>query len=255
MFKQDLTGKKFNRWTVLEYDNDRSGSGKSYWICKCDCGTIKSVRSDRLKDNSSKSCGCLNRELAAERMKQLSKDLHVLKQDLTGKTFGYWYVESRAENQNNHVAWNCICKCGTKRIVLGQSLKNGTSMSCGCLHMSHGELAILNLLSAANINFIKEYVIQDLYYKTKNNKCRFDFFVNHSYAIEFDGIQHYSDKIDQVYFTHGIEDIKILDELKNQYCKDHNIPLIRIPYTHLKDLCLEDLLLETTKWRVAQPLS
>ena len=53
MFKQDLTGKKFNRWTVLEYDNDRSGSGKSYWICKCDCGTIKSVRSDRLKDNSS----------------------------------------------------------------------------------------------------------------------------------------------------------------------------------------------------------
>jgi hypothetical protein len=40
------------------------------------------------------------------------------------------------------------------------------------------------------------------------------------------------------------------DSFKNQWCKDNNIPLIRIPYTHLKDLCLEDLLLETSKYIV-----
>ena len=38
------------------------------------------------------------------------------------------------------------------------------------------------------------------------------------------------------------------DKYKNQWCKNNNIPLIRIPYTHLKDLCLEDLLLETSKF-------
>ena len=38
------------------------------------------------------------------------------------------------------------------------------------------------------------------------------------------------------------------DALKNQWCKDNNIPLIRIPYTHLQNLCLEDLQLETSKF-------
>jgi len=37
---------------------------------------------------------------------------------------------------------------------------------------------------------------------------------------------------------------------KNQWCKENNIPLIRIPYTHLKDLCIEDLLLETSNYVV-----
>jgi len=36
--------------------------------------------------------------------------------------------------------------------------------------------------------------------------------------------------------------------IKNQWCKNNNIPLIRIPYTHLEDLRLEDLLLETSQF-------
>ena len=40
------------------------------------------------------------------------------------------------------------------------------------------------------------------------------------------------------------------DEYKNQWCKDNNIPLIRIPYTKLDTLCIEDLMLETTQFRV-----
>lgn len=40
------------------------------------------------------------------------------------------------------------------------------------------------------------------------------------------------------------------DNYKNQWCKDNNIPLIRIPYIHYDDLCIEDLMLETTKFRI-----
>ena len=40
------------------------------------------------------------------------------------------------------------------------------------------------------------------------------------------------------------------DKLKNEWCKENNIPLIRIPYTHLKDLCIEDLQLETTTFLI-----
>ena len=55
----DLVGEKFGRLTVLEKDNSKKGR-KAYWICKCDCGTIKSIRGDCL--GSTVSCGCYNRE-------------------------------------------------------------------------------------------------------------------------------------------------------------------------------------------------
>ena len=40
------------------------------------------------------------------------------------------------------------------------------------------------------------------------------------------------------------------DEMKNEYCRSHRIPLIRIPYTQYENLCLEDILLDTTKFRI-----
>jgi hypothetical protein len=41
--------------------------------------------------------------------------------------------------------------------------------------------------------------------------------------------------------------------MKNQWCLDNNILLIRIPYTHYNDLCLEDLLPETSKFIEIMP--
>jgi len=246
MAKKDLTGQIFNHWTVLKLDEERSNK-KTYWICQCDCEnkTIKSVRSDGLTSGHSKSCGCENKRLAAERMRKIGSNSQV-RQDLTGQDFGFWHVIDRAENQNGHVAWNCICKCGTKRAVLRQSLTSGASQSCGCANQSHGELEIIRLLQLNNINFEKEYII-DLYFNTSNNKTRLDFFIENKYAIEFDGIQHF----EETNFHHGtLLERQEHDKLKNEYCKNHNIPLIRIPYTHLKNLNIKDLLLETTTWRV-----
>ena len=48
---QDLTGQTFGYWTVIEKDSSPK-SKKTYWICKCKCGKIKSVRSDILKRNN-----------------------------------------------------------------------------------------------------------------------------------------------------------------------------------------------------------
>ena len=57
--------------------------------------------------------------------------------DLTGRTFGRWYVLSRADDHvtkkgYHHIMWNCICECGTRRAVRGKSLTGGISTSCGC---------------------------------------------------------------------------------------------------------------------------
>lgn len=55
----DLTGFRFNHFTVLHFD--KSVKCNYTWICKCDCGTIKSVRSSALKKGTIKSCGCFKK--------------------------------------------------------------------------------------------------------------------------------------------------------------------------------------------------
>lgn len=61
----DLTGQKFARLTVLERDGVMGGH--TAWVCRCDCGNIKRVQSTHLISGQVRSCGCLRRELAAER--------------------------------------------------------------------------------------------------------------------------------------------------------------------------------------------
>ena len=60
-FRQDLTGKRFGRLTVLEFvPNDKP---HSYWKCKCDCGNIVITNAQSLKSADTKSCGCWQREM------------------------------------------------------------------------------------------------------------------------------------------------------------------------------------------------
>lgn len=53
-------------------------------------------------------------------------------QDITGQTFNYWTVVSRAGTKGGKAAWNCLCKCGALGVVFGNELRSGHSKSCGC---------------------------------------------------------------------------------------------------------------------------
>ena len=59
----DLVGVVFERLTVLEKDPLRDSNGSSKWICKCTCGTIKSISQRSLRGGATRSCGCLNKEI------------------------------------------------------------------------------------------------------------------------------------------------------------------------------------------------
>ena len=52
--------------------------------------------------------------------------------DMTGQKVGKWTVIDRAPNRGERVYWNCVCTCGTVREVLGQNLRDGQSLNCGC---------------------------------------------------------------------------------------------------------------------------
>lgn len=58
---RDLTGEKFGRLTVIGLDESKN-TRKTYWICQCECGGIKSARSDSLLCGAIKSCGCMKKE-------------------------------------------------------------------------------------------------------------------------------------------------------------------------------------------------
>jgi hypothetical protein len=63
--KEDLTGKKFGKLTVISRDINKIGLERgSFWNCECECGEKRSVSRHSLVNHGTKSCGCLQKEFA-----------------------------------------------------------------------------------------------------------------------------------------------------------------------------------------------
>lgn len=225
---KDLTGQKFGRLVVLEYIE---GTSPTSWRCKCDCGNEVIVRGANLKSGNTSSCGCLWKEKFCKN--------HF--DDLTGKQFGNLTVlyrdESKPIGHQKPVYWICKCICGKEISVLAENLRSGNSQSCGCNRHSHGEVLIDSILQELNYNYAKEYRFNDL---KVNKKLSFDFVIFNDNqqvicAIEYQGLQHYK----AIEMFGGVEQFKKqqeYDQKKRDYCKQHNIILIEIPYTDYKKL-------------------
>ena len=53
---KDLSGQIFNRWTVIGPPSLGGKNGTTvFWICRCECGTVKPVASGHLKNGASAS--------------------------------------------------------------------------------------------------------------------------------------------------------------------------------------------------------
>ena len=67
---KDLTGQRFGRLVVIEragsYVSPDRKQTHSLWICVCDCGNITTTRGGLLRNGTTKSCGCLSRDVARE---------------------------------------------------------------------------------------------------------------------------------------------------------------------------------------------
>lgn len=75
--KTSLIGKRFGRLVVLAYAGDEyiGSDNNSRWICKCDCGNTAIVGQSKLKSGHTQSCGCLQKQRAAEYQRnKASKD-------------------------------------------------------------------------------------------------------------------------------------------------------------------------------------
>ena len=244
---KDLTGQKIGRWTVLGKAPSRNKA--VYWLCKCDCGTIKEVKAASLNSGKSVSCGCFQKEQAA---KTLSKTAEKNKIDLIGKRFGKLMVieESSRRASNGGIYWICKCDCGNTTEVASSRLIGNYITHCGCETVaSKGEEKIKNILNASNIHFETQKTFTGCRFPDTSHLARFDFFIDNRYIVEYDGIQHSVVQNNSKWNNkEKVEYTQSHDEIKNQWCKENNIPLIRIPYTHYDKLTLEDLIPETSKF-------
>ncbi len=126
------------------------------------------------------------------------------------------------------------CECGRYfySSIGGAKQKKGRCNYCNQVY-SKNEYLVQNLLEINNIRYIQEY---------KFNACKdksplpFDFHLtDYDCLIEVDGEQHFrpckfSNNISKEDVMKRFNNQKRRDEIKNKFCKEHHIPLLRIPY-------------------------
>ena len=155
------------------------------------------------------------------------------------------YVESVINGVNNNILMNpddytgvtdknLLVKCGECGEVYTTSLDNYVHQNqTRCPHCSKresiGEFRIRKYLEKCNISFKQWKSFDDC----RDKKCLpFDFYLpDYNLIIEFDGQIHYWE------VGYGNHDITVAhDKIKNEYCKSHNIDIIRIPYWDGNDI-------------------
>ena len=113
--------------------------------------------------------------------------------------------------------------------MFSQNFHNHIDSKQGCpsCRESKGELEISEILKNLKISYQREYKFDEC---KLQRKLPFDFYLqNYNACIEFDGVQHFK----SVKYWGGIKtlnEIKKRDKIKNDFCQNNNIPLLRIKY-------------------------
>ena len=63
-----------------------------------------------------------------------------LPDDMPGKRYGKWLVMGRVYHKQGHRYYECLCDCGTIRIICGGDLRRGNTTRCmKCKNLEHGD--------------------------------------------------------------------------------------------------------------------
>ena len=211
--KLNLTGEIFGDLTAIKAVE--STDRYTRWQCKCSCGKIVEVRTDYLTSGHTTSCGHV-------------KNKYFKKLNLIGQRFGKLTVIDNIPPDSK----KCKCDCGNIITIKTVNLTDGNTQSCGCLK-SKGELKINTILELLNISFKTQYSFNDCRFPNTNRLAYFDYAIfseddQLQLLIEYDGSQHF---LGWSQNENSLSIIQQRDSFKTQYCKEHNIPLVRIPYT------------------------
>ena len=219
-------GDRYGRLVVIDKAEDmvtKTGQIKKRYLCRCDCGNEKVILSNSLKRGQSKSCGCYKADLIRETRFV----------DITGLKSGkLTAIEYAYRNKFGQPVWKCKCECGSICYVTQNNLSRQSTKSCGCL-TSDGERRVSLFLTEKNINFNDQVMFDDLFNPSTGYKLKFDYGIydndnNLLCLIEFQGAQHFEQFVGDSEF--GRQQRNLTDQMKKNYCRNHNIRLYYIMF-------------------------
>ena len=202
-------------------------NNRTYIVYKCPIHGLQKMRVSNLING--RSCPECNLEAKSELYRLSPDEVERRITNLGGKLLNKQdYINCTERNLIIECAY-----CGTPFITsLVLFTQHGGQMCPNCKDTeSIGERKIRIYLESNNIIFEQEKWFSD---------CRdikplpFDFYLpDYNAVIEFDGEQHYK----QGHFTHSrLSYTQAHDAIKNEYCKNNNIKLIRIPYWDMNNI-------------------
>lgn len=204
----------------------------NHWVGKFECpycGKEFENTLGHIQSGHTQSCGCVSFELSGNKTREYD----------VGDRIGPFNIKIvQRTTGSNKAIFECPI-CGKHFSSSFPAVLRGSVRSCGCFSLSRGEEKIKNILEQINISFICQKTFDDC----RAIKClKFDFYLpDYNCCIEYDGEQHFH----AISGFGGEERFKRqqkYDEIKNQYCKQNKIKLIRIPYTDFEKINKEYLL-------------
>ena len=107
-------GDVFGKLVALE--DDEIINGRRFVLCKCECGTTRYFRVDRLVSGITTGCGC-NKSPRIE--------------NLIGEKYGHLTILGLDEEQHRYKYLKCQCDCGKITIKAQFKILNGEITTCG----------------------------------------------------------------------------------------------------------------------------
>ena len=105
MPKCNLQGERFGKWVVINKAEQKL-HGKTAWLCKCDCGTVRTVAQNNLVSGLSTNCGCVRKQNLSQ------KATH---KETNSRLYGVWgSMMSRCYDKNR----KCFKQYGEKGVLV-----------------------------------------------------------------------------------------------------------------------------------------
>jgi len=219
IFKQEVNENTNGEYTLIsEYTNANTNVILRHNNIQCNCFEYKVL-----------PCNFYNGDRCPKCSGKLKKDTQIFSKEVNKLTNGEYevmspYVGARKDIQIRHKI------CGHEYTVKPTNFLKGRR--CPLCTTSHAEILINKYLIDNHINFLSEYSFNNLL-GVGRNALRFDFAIFEDeektklkYLIEYDGEFHFK----KYFKDQNFETQQIHDKRKNDYCTEHNITLIRIPY-------------------------
>lgn len=164
------------------------------------------------------------RKLTKEEFVEREDDIQSGEYEISGK-----YINITTKTLFKHTS------CGHEWKISPDNFHHGRR--CPKCSESKGEKKISKVLEEINISFESQKRFNSCKYK---KPLPFDFYVNNSFLVEFDGEQHFKPADfsgrGAEWADKSFKSGQLRDNIKTKWAKDNGIPLVRIPYTEFDNI-------------------